>query len=129
MTQLVTLKAPESIASKIVSLKIQSKKYKSESKNHHQKQKIADDAMVCLCEHVTAGEIRKLIKKGIKDMNQIKAITRAGMGSCGGKTCQNLIRRLFKEEGISLDEIVADTRRPLFVEVELDKFANGGKHE
>ena len=58
-----------------------------------------DDMIVCRCERVTAGEIRQLIRGGVRDMNELKAITRAGMGACGGKTCPSLILRLFREEG------------------------------
>ena len=93
--------------------------------------KISEDEMVCLCERVTAGEVISLIRKGITDLNQIKAITRAGMGPCGSKTCDNLIKQLFRQEGIPLSEIEPNTRRPLFVEVPLGKFAGekGGDRE
>jgi sarcosine oxidase subunit alpha len=56
-------------------------------------------------------------------MNTIKAVTRAGMGACGGKTCTNLIKRLFREEGVPLEQVTENTRRPLFAEVELGAFA------
>ncbi|MBM4404500.1 MAG: (2Fe-2S)-binding protein, partial [Candidatus Cloacimonetes bacterium] len=79
--------------------------------------------MICLCERVTAGEVRKLIRSGITDLNQIKAITRAGMGPCGAKTCEVLIKGLLREEGIPIDAVVPNTKRPVFVEVTLDKFA------
>jgi len=46
-------------------------------------------------------------------------LTRAGMGACGGKTCTNLIKRIFKEEGIKEGEYKEWTRRPLFIEVPL----------
>ena len=59
-------------------------------------------------------------------MNQIKAITRAGMGPCGAKSCDNLIKQLFRQEGVALDEVEPNTRRPIFVEVPLGKFADGG---
>ncbi len=80
---------------------------------------LRDDDIVCRCERVTAGEIRKLIRQGVRDMNQIKAITRAGMGACGGKTCTPLIERIFRQEGISREEYTKGTKRPLFVEVPL----------
>ncbi|MBN1977773.1 MAG: FAD-dependent oxidoreductase [Anaerolineae bacterium] len=83
----------------------------------------AVEDIVCRCERVTAGEIRALIRSGVRDMNTIKAVTRAGMGACGGKTCTNLIKRLFREEGVALEEITDNTQRPLFVEVELGAFA------
>jgi sarcosine oxidase subunit alpha len=81
------------------------------------------DEIICRCERVTASEIRALIRSGIRDMNHIKAATRAGMGACGGKTCTELIKRLFREEGIPLAEVTENVRRPLFMEVPLGAFA------
>jgi len=71
-------------------------------------------------------EIRNLVKKGITDINQIKAISRFGMGPCGQKTCANLINQIFRAENIAQKDIVNNVRRPLYVEVPLGKFANGG---
>jgi bacterioferritin-associated ferredoxin/Fe-S-cluster-containing hydrogenase component 2 len=82
-----------------------------------------DSTMICLCERVSVNEVRDLIKKGITDINQIKAITRLGMGACGSKTCDVMIRQLLRQEGVPLEEVTANTRRPVFVEVLLEKFA------
>ncbi|MBW2022383.1 MAG: FAD-dependent oxidoreductase [Deltaproteobacteria bacterium] len=82
-----------------------------------------DEAIVCRCERVTAGEIRSAIRNGVRDINQLKAITRATMGACGSKTCRPMILRLFKEEGIDLDQVVDRVDRPLFVEVPIGTFA------
>jgi sarcosine oxidase subunit alpha len=79
--------------------------------------------IVCRCERISAGEIRELIRKGYTDINEIKTVLRAGMGSCGGKTCFSLIKRIFREEGFRIDVIVNSTPRPLFMEVTLSKFA------
>jgi bacterioferritin-associated ferredoxin len=76
---------------------------------------------------VTAGEIRELVRKGITDVNQIKAISRAGMGPCGQKTCGNLMGQIFRAEKISQQDIVNNVRRPLYIEVPLGKFADGGQ--
>ena len=46
---------------------------------------VADDTIVCRCEHVTAGEIRNLIRKGYHDINEIKTVTRAWYGCLRGK--------------------------------------------
>ncbi|MBI4655636.1 MAG: FAD-dependent oxidoreductase [Elusimicrobia bacterium] len=83
-----------------------------------------DEAMVCRCERVALGEIRKAIKSGIRDINQLKAVTRAGMGSCGAKTCNSIILSAFKAEGVDLREITPMTQRPLFMEVPLGQFCN-----
>jgi hypothetical protein len=50
-------------------------------------------------------------------MNQLKAITRAGMGACGSKTCRPMIWRIFQEEGIDLGTVTDRVDRPLFVEI------------
>ncbi|MDY6915747.1 MAG: (2Fe-2S)-binding protein, partial [Candidatus Cloacimonadota bacterium] len=123
-THLIRLKSPKEIAKKIVSFSIQNKEV---SKPLKKKVIMPDEEMVCVCERVSAGEVRKLIKKGITDLNQIKAITRAGMGPCGSKTCDNLLKQLIREEGIPMNEVVENVRRPLFVEVPLVKFFDG-KH-
>ncbi|MCF7858775.1 MAG: FAD-dependent oxidoreductase [Candidatus Cloacimonetes bacterium] len=124
-TQLIKLIVPKVLAKKIVSFRVQ----KSEVSRPVRKEEaiISESKMVCLCERVTEEEIRKLIAKGITDLNQIKAITRAGMGPCGAKSCDSLIKQIFKQEGIEPDEIVENTRRPIFVEVPLGIFAKGGK--
>ena len=82
-----------------------------------------EDAIVCRCERVTAGEIRSAIRKGVTDINQLKAITRATMGACGGKTCKPMIMRIFEEEGVDLSQVVDVEDRPLFVEVPIGAFA------
>ena len=84
-----------------------------------------DSAYVCRCERITAGEIRRLIKAGVKDINQIKAVTHATMGACGGKTCLNLIHRMFAMEGIPLQEVSDPPVRPSFVEVPVISFIEG----
>ncbi len=86
-------------------------------------ERLTDDTIVCRCERVTAAELRSLIRQGYRDMNEIKSITRAGMGACGGKTCELLIRRLFREEGIRAEAITLPVRRPLYVEVPLGVLA------
>ena len=82
-----------------------------------------DDAVICRCERVTAGEIRATIQSGIRDLNQLKALTRTGMGACGSKTCRPLIWRIFQEEGIDLGTVTDRVDRPLFVEVPIGVLA------
>jgi sarcosine oxidase, subunit alpha len=84
---------------------------------------VSDDAIVCRCERVSAGDIRKLIRSGIRDLNHLKALSRAGFGACGGKTCSTLIERICREEGIPAEELTAFTDRPLFAETRLGWFS------
>ncbi|MDM0032450.1 NAD(P)/FAD-dependent oxidoreductase [Variovorax sp. J22P271] len=46
-----------------------------------------DDTIVCRCEELTAGDIRKAAAIGQPGPNQLKSYTRAGMGPCQGRQC------------------------------------------
>jgi NAD(P)H-nitrite reductase large subunit len=96
----------------------------------YEKELPPDDAIVCRCERITAGEIKEAIRNGVRDMNQLKALTRVGMGACGSKTCRPMIWRIFKEEGIELGTVTDRVDRPLFVEVPIGMLAgaHGGGH-
>ncbi len=85
--------------------------------------KTEQETIICRCEHISADQIRSLIRQGVRDINQIKAATKATMGSCGGKTCLSLIKKLFREEGVPLHEVTDPTQRPVFVEVPLETLA------
>ena len=56
-----------------------------------------DQVIVCRCEEVTAGEIRRLALIGQPGPNQIKAATRAGMGPCQGRQCGYTVTRLLAD--------------------------------
>ena len=51
---------------------------------------IAADTVVCRCEDVTRAEIDTAARDGARDMNQLKAWTRCGMGPCQGRTCSDV---------------------------------------
>ena len=72
---------------------------------------------------LTCSRYRKLVRQGITDINQIKAVTRAGMGACGSKTCETIIRSVLRQEGIPQERVTPNTRRPVFVEVWLGVLA------
>jgi len=82
-----------------------------------------DDPVICRCERVKKSEIIRMIRNGCRDMNQIKAMLRAGMGACGGRTCTDLILELFRDEGIDPDTVTRPVYRPPEMEVPLGRFA------
>ena len=130
-TQLVSVKLPSGIAKNAVGIKLTKSSY-AEAMDFYQQPYTDDDIIVCRCERVSVGEIRKWIHYGVHDFNELKAITKAGMGACGGKTCTSLINRIFREEGIKHEKITPGTKRPLFVEIPMGAFAGiktkkGGK--
>jgi sarcosine oxidase subunit alpha len=121
-TQLVSVKLPSKIAKVAVGIKHLKSGY-TEPMDPNQQPYTDDDIIVCRCERVSVGEIRKWIRYGVRDFNELKALTKAGMGACGGKTCTSLINRIFREEGIEQENIIQGTNRPLFVEVPMGAFA------
>jgi bacterioferritin-associated ferredoxin len=120
-TLLVQVKLDRKVAKAAVGIWVQ--ETQNEPYKIYEKAPPPGDAIICRCERVTAGEVRAAIRKGTRDINQLKALTRAGMGACGAKTCRLLIWRIFKEEGIDLAEVTDRVDRPLFVEVPIGVFA------
>lgn len=57
-----------------------------------------DDTVVCRCEELTAGDIRKAAAIGQPGPNQLKAYTRAGMGPCQGRQCGYTIAHILAQE-------------------------------
>ena len=121
-TQLITVKLPSEIAKQAVAIKLLKSVY-NEPIEVYQTSFTEDDTIVCRCERVSVGEIRKWIRSGVRDFNELKALTEVGMGACGGKTCTPLIEQIFREEGISIERITPGTKRPLFIEVPMGIFA------
>jgi ferredoxin len=83
---------------------------------------VASDPVVCRCERIRRSEIVAEIRAGVSDMNQLKALCRVSMGGCGGKTCGDLVMRIFREEGVSINEVTTGTVRPLIAEMPLGAF-------
>lgn len=49
---------------------------------------LPDEAIVCRCEMISAGELRRTVKeKGACEVNRAKAFSRVGMGRCQGRYC------------------------------------------
>jgi NADPH-dependent 2,4-dienoyl-CoA reductase/sulfur reductase-like enzyme len=73
----------------------------------------ADDTLVCRCEEVTAGEIRRVARLGCRGPNQAKAFTRCGMGPCQGRQCRNVVSALIGEvHDLPMEEVGDYRARP-----------------
>ena len=55
---------------------------------------IADTTIVCRCEEVTAGTLRREQARGVRSLAGLKKATRAGMGRCQGRLCGATVARL-----------------------------------
>jgi NADPH-dependent 2,4-dienoyl-CoA reductase/sulfur reductase-like enzyme len=51
----------------------------------------ADDVIVCRCEEIAVGQIRRAARLGAQGPNQAKAFTRCGMGPCQGRICGSIV--------------------------------------
>jgi NADPH-dependent 2,4-dienoyl-CoA reductase/sulfur reductase-like enzyme/Pyruvate/2-oxoacid:ferredoxin oxidoreductase delta subunit/bacterioferritin-associated ferredoxin len=122
-TLIVRVKIPAALATHAAGIQIPSAWEPSAAESDHFLEKTPQENIVCRCEHVSADEIRALVRAGVRDINQIKAETKATMGACGGKTCLSLIKKIFREEGIPLEAVTDPPVRPVFVETTLSTLA------
>lgn len=57
------------------------------------------DPVICRCESVRLKQLQQAIRHSkVTTVNQLKKLTRAGMGPCQGRTCANLVERLIESE-------------------------------
>ena len=76
----------------------------------------ADDSLlVCRCEEVTKGQIRKAVHEGIFTLEEMRRYLRSGMGLCQGQTCGKMVKSIIASElKVSLSEVVpASSRAPM----------------
>ena len=84
-----------------------------------------DATIVCRCEEVTAGEIRKIAKTGGIGPNEAKAFGRQGMGPCQGRFCGLTVTELLAAETGRSPESTGYYRiRPPIKPVTLRELAN-----
>jgi NAD(P)H-nitrite reductase large subunit len=50
--------------------------------------------IICRCEDITETEILAAIEQGAKTADEVKRLTRAGMGHCQGRTCRRLVNQI-----------------------------------
>jgi len=57
------------------------------------------DTIVCRCEEITAGQIREAVEQSHGDSNQVKYLSRCGMGACQGRQCANAVAHIVADAG------------------------------
>ena len=74
---------------------------------------ITDDTLVCRCEEITAGEVRRRVAEGATTASAAKSLTRAGMGRCQGRNCESTLMQLIAAEtGRPCQDVGSYTVRP-----------------
>lgn len=89
-----------------------------------------ESPVVCRCEGVDLNEIRDLIARGYKSVDEIKHRSRAGMGPCQGRSCRQIIlNELARDAGVSLDEFEGGSFRPPASPISMDILAKGSEED
>ena len=89
-----------------------------------------DDMIICRCEEITKGEIRKAVHDGMFTLTEIRRYLRTGMGLCQGQTCSKLVKQIVARElNVSPAELEPATSRAPMRPVEMRILGNekGGK--
>lgn len=87
-----------------------------------------DDMLICRCEEITKGEIRKAVHEGMWTLTEIRRYLRTGMGLCQGQTCSKLVKSIVARElGVSPAELEPATSRVPMRPIEMRIFANEAK--
>ena len=76
--------------------------------------------IVCRCSDITIENIRDLFKEGLCDIDEIKRVTRLGMGPCQGRTCIPIVmRELSQYLKKPIDELMPASYRPIVKSIKL----------
>ena len=78
-------------------------------------EKTANELIICRCENVRLGELQQTIRDSdVTTVNQLKKLTRAGMGPCQGRTCAQTVESVLeKEAGIPVGSEAYRSRPPV----------------
>lgn len=84
-----------------------------------------DDMIICRCEEVTKGEIRRAVHAGMYTLTDIRRFLRTGMGLCQGQTCAKLVKGIVARElGVSPAVLEPATARAPMRPIEMKVMAD-----
>lgn len=84
------------------------------------------DLIICRCEEVTRGEILEAMEMGAETLNEVKRLTRAGMGLCQGRICRRLVTQIYGQKmGKRPGKIRPTTYRPPVRPLTIETLASG----
>ncbi|MCC7104818.1 MAG: FAD-dependent oxidoreductase, partial [Chloroflexi bacterium] len=91
---------------------------------------MTDDVIVCRCQEVTAGQLRRALTSWVTEVNALKALTRAGMGPCQGRVCGAMVAEIAaRHHGLTPDEVGSFHVRAPLRPVPLDVLARVATEE
>lgn len=84
-----------------------------------------DEMIICRCEEVTRGEIRRAVHDGMWTMAEIRRYLRCTMGLCQGQTCSRLVTGIVASElGVPKSALEPATSRSPMRPTPMHVFAN-----
>ena len=87
-----------------------------------------DGRIICRCEEITKGEIRRAVHDGMFTLTEIRRYLRTGLGLCQGQTCSKLVKGIVARElQISPQELEPATSRAPMRPIEMKVFAKEAK--
>ena len=87
------------------------------------------EIIICRCEDLTLADIKTLINKGYRSLDELRRISRLGMGPCQGRTCRPLVQRELQSAGIPVSDQVPGVFRPPSKPITLGAIARGSEEE
>jgi NAD(P)H-nitrite reductase large subunit len=89
-----------------------------------------NDIILCRCEDVTLGDVRRMLAAGYVTVEDLKRQLRIGMGPCQGTTCGALLQReIARFLSIRIEDVPAQTPRPFTTGVPLKAIAEAADDE
>jgi len=80
--------------------------------------------IICRCEEITYEEIEEVIGHGAASFDDIKRLTRCGMGACQSKVCSHLVLRTIHEvTGKPLQEVALPRMRMPITPIKIETLA------
>lgn len=84
-----------------------------------------DDTIICRCEELSLIEIKDAVNQGFVDIEEIKRLTRCGMGNCQGLNCEPVLKEIV--ERIKKDDSLGNPylkRRTPIKPIKISSIAN-----
>lgn len=86
-----------------------------------------DELLICRCEEVTKGELRRAVHEGIFTLEEMRRWLRNGMGLCQGQTCTLMVKGILARElDCTPDQIAPATARAPMRPTEMQVLALDG---
>lgn len=85
--------------------------------------------IICRCEELTYEEIEDTLRLGARKFDDIKRLTRCGMGPCQAKMCMDLVAELIHQNtNIPYDEIGLPRIRMPLSPIKIEILATGSRN-